>query len=353
MNGTHRHHSVRQQFRLAASVVLLVALLAAPWLASAQADAGSFEVYQSPEFGYLFAWDTSEWAVDDHSVEPGSDRLQLSSDSSIAVIWGYSEPGVTAEDCLLEAISQIESDPTLVRYQSLSAPETPPEPFITSEGLSAGSGLILAFDTPDGKVTYAAVESCASTIPGEQLLYMAEWMLAEAYNEKQTLGRIFDNLIPSRSTWTFTDQVAFPDGPQGLAAKYRPTLLVDSSGNELGMLSVHRYYDCVNGSSSADWIAAENSGTSPLGISPDAFAAVSREGEVWPDPVVHWLYPALASSESVILEPGERALLVLDHPVIGFNQLFYIDQEGFPLDLGWNGGCGGGGTAPPGIDMDQ
>src|SRR5918995_6939302 len=99
------------------ALLLLVLLGAAPVLAAAQS--APVEVYRSPEFGYLLWWNPAEWTIQEQETEAGSDWLRLESDTTAVVVWGYVEPGATAESCLADRLGAPQADPDLVRFEPL------------------------------------------------------------------------------------------------------------------------------------------------------------------------------------------------------------------------------------------
>jgi hypothetical protein len=203
MRGRRRHVSGPSLARLPAAL-LLVLLLGAPWLAAAQDASAPVEVYRSSEFGYLFWWDTSVWSIDDHEKQAGYDLLRLVSDTAATAIWGYAEPGATAEGCLNETLDAIAADPDLIRYEGLQPPGSPPNPVVSENGLYAWAGLVLAFDLPNGRFTLADMETCLAVGPG-QIVSTSVWTPAEVYNAQYSrFGETPASLLTlPRSAWTF------------------------------------------------------------------------------------------------------------------------------------------------------
>src|SRR5687768_12049146 len=92
--------TARMLRRSPVTVLLLVLLAAMPVLAAAQS--APIEVYRSPEFGYLFWWDASEWTIQEQETDAGSDWVQLANDDTVLDIEAFTAPGVSAQSCLSE-----------------------------------------------------------------------------------------------------------------------------------------------------------------------------------------------------------------------------------------------------------
>jgi hypothetical protein len=226
------------------AVLSLCLLCVAPGRALAQSHGDRFEVYRSPEFGYLLWWGPGEWIVQGESTEPGADWIQLSYEDTVVDLWGYAASGVSAETCLREGLDVIANVPEIAHFGALSDPDAAPEVVVSNDGLSAQSELVLAFDTSDGRVTFAARESCTAIAPGESLLYTSEWISAEAYNALEgdfsyPVKALLSRLTMPRSHWSFTPGQTQPiveERPEYLPVNV--TRLLSSHGTELGLLSL-------------------------------------------------------------------------------------------------------------------
>jgi hypothetical protein len=332
------------------ALVLTLVLSTLPILVSAQDASGPVELRRSEEFGYLFWWDPAEWAVEVEDTEAGSDWIRLGNDTAFVDIWGLAAPGMTAGDCVGEHLRAIESDSAVVRFESLWQPGAAPEVTVSPDGLSAAAAFVLAIDTDDGRVTIAANESCVALEPGETLLSTSEWVQAEAFNAHggrfgaAPLGTV--TLPPSALRFAPGDAMAV--GPTGFGVNVR---ILDDAGEELGILTSHSP-NCFY-LNRLPTVVIENTGVAALEIAPDAFVAIA-DGIEHPPTTARWLWPSIAGDQSVVLEPGDIAILQLEYfgeptwaPII-FNNAW-----GPALDVGSTGvtGCGGG-AAPIVIDME-
>lgn len=330
--------------RFPVALVLLVLLGAMPVLTAAQN--APLEVYRSPEFGYLFWWDANEWTVQEQATEPGSDWIQLANDDTVFDIGAYAVPGVSAQTCLNERVGQIESRTDLVRFEALDNLGFPPEVNAWNDGQNASTEMVLSFDSPDGRVTFAAREACAAIVPGELLLFTSVWRLAEAFNVSNFLGAApLDTMTMPRGFLTFAPGAPPPDGPGFLP----PVLVFAFDGEELGMLTTHTFYDCTTGESTVV-VVAESISFANFVVSPEAIV-LENAGEVFAPESIRWIEPALGRGNSAALENGEVALLELAFSDPGL--LYYLDTEGDPLVIGELGGCGAGAAAPELIDIDE
>jgi hypothetical protein len=330
--------------------VLAVAIATLPTFVSAQNATGPVELRRSAEFGYHFWWDPGEWSVELEETEAGSDWIRLGNDTTFIDIWGIAAPGTTPEDCVGEQLRAIESDPNVVRFESLWQPGSAPEVTVSPDGLSASATFVLAIDTDDGRVTIAANESCVALEPGETLLSTSEWVQAEAFNAHggrfgaAPLGTV--TLPPTALRFAPGDPMAV--GPTGFGVNVQ---ILDDAGEELGILTAHTpncfYIDRL------PTIVVANTGFAALEISPDDFVAIA-DGIKHPPITARWLWPSIASGQSAVLEPGDVAVLQLEY----FSEptwapIIFANPWGPPLDVGSTGvtGCGGG-AAPILIDME-
>jgi hypothetical protein len=339
------------------AVLGLCLLCVAPGRVLAQSHTDQTEVYRSPEFGYLLWWWPGEWTVEGQSSEPGADWIQLSYEDTIVDLWGINAPGVIAESCLREGLDLIANVPEIARFASLSDPNADPEVVVLNEGLTAQSDLVLAFETDDGRATFAARESCTAIEPGASLLYTSEWIPAETYNAQlgqvsYPVNALLSRLTMPRSHWSFAQGGVNPivaESPNALPANV--TRVLSSHGTEQGLLSLHD--TCQDFLAADPVVVIENSGFADLEISPNAFFAVDGFGAEVAPIATRWLTPAPNGASPVVLARGEIAMLQLEFATEDVYDHFYRDPTVGAMALGSTiSGCGAGGGAPIVIDME-
>lgn len=332
---------------------LLTALLFMPWLAAAQADPdlGAVAMYHSPEFGYLFWWDTSEWTIDDQATEPGSDWMQLSSSEATVSIWGFAASGVTAESCLLASLDPLRDDPQLVRFEFINELRGAPAITVSPDGRAAATELILGFESATGRQTIAARHTCSTVVPNDFLLYTSEWTTAETYSANSSPFNHFaaDSLLSSLTLprWVWP---AEPDATwTGTLPVQLPQPIVAPDRQEVAILTAH-LPDCARHRGSYPWvIVIENTGFTSFEIGPDDFFSVYDGVARGPD-FAQWLSPPVESARLAV-QPGDTALL---HLQLDWNDepLNYLDPWGNLIQIGHLLGCQGGAAAPVVIDME-
>jgi hypothetical protein len=339
---------------------LLVAVFwAAPLLASAQATLGPVETYRSPEFGYALWWDAGEWAIQDQAAEPGSDWLQLGNGITGIDVWGYAAPGATAESCMAYRLEQAQGYANLARYESLTEPGLAPAIGVSSDGLTAWSEMVLAFETEARRETFAVSDACTTIVPGERMLVTSKWLPGETYNAHIDQGlldlfdaeRVLATLTMPRSAWSFSASDPIAIGPQMPNLFVQPKLLVTPGGAEQAMFTTYVPNCVLTHPASMPVVVIENTGGAPLAVSPEAFFVIEGEVELLAEGT-QWIMPALGSAGAVTLMPGEVGVLRFQYP-LNDGTLYYADASGVPLELEYLGPCfGGGGALPVKIDME-
>ena len=319
-------------------------------LPTAAAQGTPTVVYRSPEFGYLFWWDSSGWSVQQQQTDAGSDWVQLASADSVVDIWAYAAPDVGAAACLQERLDRLQSDPALVRFAALRNPAAPPVMEDWSDAEKASIEIVLGFDTADGPAVFVAREECAAVPAAGFMLFTSVWRDAAAFNVDNALdGGPVRTLTMPRTAWTFVPSEFVPDtfvaeGPLFIA----PQQILDVDGEELGILTTHTFFDCSTHDSTVV-IVAEATGSATFVVDPDAFVVESDGGEVPPTSVL-WLEPAIPPDNAVALGYGETALLEFAYSDGG--KIVYDAHLGEAVTVGGLGGCGGGGAAPIVIDLE-
>ena len=351
---------VRYRFRVnggrSRMMVLLTLLLlfVPPWMAQAQDASSRVEVYRSPEFGYLTWWDPELWTLETQETLAGSDLLHFVGEEIAVAIWGYADPGATATSCAEDALASIADDENVVRYEALHPAGAAPEVRTFSDGRQAGVSLVLVLDSPDGRHAVVDQEACYAIGP-RQVLSTSEWMLAETYNARY--GRFGETpaakLTLPRSAFTFNPGETSPADPLSFTSG-SPNLLINPETNEeLGLLT-YRGPDCAAGNRNPT-VVAENTGNTTWMLALGDFSIEEDAGATL-DPSPHWLSPAVASNNAVILNPGDVAILEFSgalNYLSTFGDAVYLTPWGtaFPIGRVGIGGCGGGG-APVLIDLE-
>jgi hypothetical protein len=339
--------------------LILTAFTALPWLAVAQSTP-PLEAYHSSEFGYLFWWDPALWTVQEQVAEPGSDWVQLAHGDTVVDVWGYAEPGATAHSCVTTALGEITNDADLVRYEALTSPGTQPGITLVPNGLSAFTQLVLAFDVPEGRETYAVDLECHAIVSGQRVLYTAVWTPAETFNAQNgkfakeplftlTLPRVAYDFVPGEG-------VLPNDGPW-VSGGGRLTPAFTSDGGELALFTLHDYTCSITRERGhySVILAVENTSFGNMVVTPSNFVAGENQFATAPS-FTSWLLPPIDNSQSAVLHDGEVALLELNFDfgdsAPGQPPVYYVDSSGGFVDLGRLGGCGAGTAAPVLIDLE-
>jgi hypothetical protein len=325
------------------TVAMVLGVLAL--LPTAAAQGAPTAVYRSPEFGYLFWWDTSEWTVQGQEAAPGSDWVQLANADTQVAIWAYAAPGIGADACLQDRLDRLQTDPALVRFEALAEPGATAAMNEWSDADRASVAMVLGFATDNGRLTVVAQEECIAVPAGGFMLFTSLWRDAAAYNVDNALdGGPLRTLTMPRSVWTFVPGEFMPQGPLLLP----PEQVFSIGGSEAGILTTHTFYDC-NTHAGTIVVVAEGTDIANFVVDPDAFAVTNDQG-VLPPTSVRWIEPPIPSDNSVALGDGQTALLELAYADGG--QITYRDPLGNPIIIGGLGGCGGGGGAPVLIDLE-
>jgi hypothetical protein len=358
MTPVYTHHRFLSSLVVPWLTALLICSIAAPALVSAQ---GAVDVYRSPRFGYLFWWDADQWSVQGESSDPGLDWIQLANQTTAVDVWGYEAPGATPESCLAERLDQITGDPTLTRLEEREHDEAVRA--VYWGGGDAVNELLLGFAGEDGEYLVVARERCSAIVPGQLFLVTSEWTLAETFNASVAAGYsdgygtdgIMATLTLPGAAWTFDPSSGRAAGP--LEAFDPPRAQIFGlDGAELGVVTLHEFY-CLQSSPAfgvldRETAVFENTGFADLLLAPDAFVTADPNGNIVGPAFHRWLQPALASDQSVVLAPGEVAILQLEATGIYPNEVYFIDPSGNGLYLFAPLGCQGGAAAPIAIDMD-
>jgi hypothetical protein len=338
---------------------MLLCAVALPALVAAQ---GAVDAYRSPQFGYLFWWDADQWSIQGESSDPGLDWIQLANATTAVDIWGYEAPGATPESCLNERLDQLFGDPNLTRYEFRQHDDMVQS--VYWGGGDAVSELTLEFASDDGEYLVAARERCSAIVPGQLFLVTSEWTLAEAFNANAAAGYsdgygtdgILATLTLPRTAWTIDPSSGEAVGPTEAFDPPRAQIFA-ADGAELGLITFKEYY-CLQSLPEfavLDRVTAAIENTSSfenLVLAPESFVTADPNGDIIGSAFYRWLQPAAADDQSVVLKPGEFAIVQLEATGTYPNEVYFIDPAGYGLYLFTPLGCQGGAAAPIAIDMD-
>lgn len=363
--------SQRRQFswRLAPPVLLALALALFPALALGQA--APLDVYRSPQFGYLLWWDASEWTVEEESSESGLDWIEFSNDDTSAVIdvWGFQDPGLTADACLADRLDEIASYPDATRIQERGDP-------VTRSGI-ARQELLLGVDSGNGEVLIAARETCAVNARGSLVLVTSEWITLDAYNaivdagESDAYGS--DALLSTIAIPRWAMEQAADGALQGVtpgAAAFarRTSPIFGPDGAETAVITIFSF-SCVDplppfSALEREVAVIENTGSANLVVAPDQFVTAEQDGDNWQTAgsivgpgFSRWVSPSVPADQPVTLQPGEMAIAQLqaasqDSTVDPLRApVYFIDEQGASTYLFSQLGCQGGAASPIRIDV--
>jgi hypothetical protein len=227
-------------------------------------------------------------------------------------------------------------------------------------GLSAFTQLVLAFEYPEGRETYAVDLECHAIVSGQRVLYTAVSTPAETFNAQNgkfakeplftlTLPRVAYDFVPGEG-------VLPNDGPW-VSGGGRLTPAFTSDGGELALFTLHDYTCSITRERGhySVILAVENTSFGNMVVTPSNFVAGENQFATAPS-FTSWLLPPIDNSQSAVLHDGEVALLELNFDfgdsAPGQPPVYYVDSSGGFVDLGRLGGCGAGTAAPVLIDLE-
>ncbi|HET9661861.1 MAG TPA: hypothetical protein VFP05_16155, partial [Thermomicrobiales bacterium] len=295
-----------------------------------------FAYYESPNWGYIFSWDTNKWSVTDESSENGVDRLLIAgSEGSVELLGGQAYSGDPAT-CLTTAEQSIWTEPDVMNVQGATDGTYD---FAYSDDWNAGNTFQI--DYTDGQAQLWKID-CYQLAPGAEVLRITVVGSFEQFDLywNDLVNISTDVAFPRRSFTGIdaSDGYLTGAGTGCPSQPYPPRPLRDGAGFEVGMVTWYRWAD-LNSRPLAVLIL-ENTSAVDLTIDALQFQLVvldpRTKAEITSIPVTQfeWLNSAGNEFDPVqSIGPGSRSILGLGFQFSsGPDQYLHFDINYLGLD---------------------
>lgn len=322
-----------------------------------------FAFYESPTFGYILNWRTDQWRVTEELSEDSRDRLTLVGDAGMVSFDGYVGFSGDPSQCLATAVEQLYA---AGEGRELQAAKDEDGNLIEGSFGEARAYALYTFVTTDvegAERDFVAHLECRRLKSGSAVLQVIYLTTVDQYNENSLGNDPADDLMRSvvmpRASADDARELDRSTTSNCLDSLPRPpAVLLDQSGNEVGLASVVRVHRDDDTTGYFVFVSFENSGDRALPVSPTDLLwlrdewLLEEESQVTasdtPDEFEWILGEGEPFDRERILLPGQRAVLRLAFaapPLAGAaarNVFVYAPVTGQETEIGYAAPCFGG-----------